>query len=80
VTTTRAPAILPLVRKLREEADDALAREVTDRIRASGACDDVRRRAESEASRAVEALEAVPRGAARDALAAVAFELVARTA
>lgn len=76
----RVPSLVAKVRTLREEPDDALAREVCAQIRASGACDEVRARAESEASRAVSALESVPAGPARDALAAVALDLVARTA
>ncbi len=76
----RDGSLVATIRKLREEPDDALAHELCAKIRASGACDEVRRRAEAEASRAVEALDAVPRGPARDALAAVALDLVARTA
>lgn len=77
----RDPSILERVRKLRDgEADEALAAEIAAAIVASGACDEVRSRALAESSRALAALEGVPRGAAREALARVARDLAARIA
>lgn len=83
---------LPLVRtlaaqpELREElqavregdrrAADRLARAV----QTSGACDTVRALAREETSRALESLERVPAGTARDLLAAIAGDLSARAA
>ncbi len=60
--------------------EDALAAEIAQAILASGACDEVRARAVAESGRALLALEAVPRGPARDALAQVAQDLAARAA
>jgi octaprenyl-diphosphate synthase len=77
----RDPSILERVRRLRDgEADEALASEIASAIVASGACEEVRSRALAESSRALAALEGVPRGPAREALARVARDLAARIA
>jgi octaprenyl-diphosphate synthase len=77
----RDPSILERVRRLRDgSADESLAAEIASAIVASGACDEVRARALAESSRALAALEGVPRGAAREALARVARDLSARIA
>lgn len=77
----RAPSILERVRRLRDgAADEALAAEIASAIVASGACDEVRSRALAESNRALAALEGVPRGSAREALARVARDLAARIA
>jgi octaprenyl-diphosphate synthase len=86
--TARDPSILERVRRLREgveregadsvDGQDALAAEIAQAIIASGACDEVRARALAESSRALLALDGVPRGPARDALAQVADDLAAR--
>lgn len=77
----RDPSLLERVRRLRDgEPDESLAGEIASAIVASGACDEVRSRAVSESSRALAALEGVPRGAARDALSRVARDLAARIA
>lgn len=76
----RDPSILERVRKLRgsEDPEPALAAEIAAAIVASGGCDEARARAVSESRRALLALDAVPRGPARDALAQVAEDLAAR--
>ena len=80
----RRPQLLELVRRLRELDEEAegvsLAAEVCASILESGACTEVRARAAAEASRALVALEGVPRGPARDALAQVAQDLTDRIA
>lgn len=78
----RDPSILERVRRLREgsDAEEALAAEIAGAIVASGACDEVRARALGESNRALAALEGVPRGSAREALARVARDLAARVA
>ncbi len=55
-----------------------LVREVSDLVVASGACEEVRRRARSFSDRAVEALHRVPVSPARQLLEVVARELTAR--
>ncbi|MGZ5969791.1 MAG: hypothetical protein ACXWP4_19090, partial [Polyangiales bacterium] len=57
---------------------ESQASELATAIVASGACDDARARAAAESSRALLALEAVPKGPARDALGQVAEDLAAR--
>lgn len=75
----RDASILERVKRLREgEGDEALAVEIATAIVGSGALEEVTVRARAESSRALSALEGVPRGAARDALAQVAEDLVAR--
>ncbi|MGZ3417583.1 MAG: polyprenyl synthetase family protein [Polyangiales bacterium] len=79
----RDPAILERVKRLRAaamegEVDESQASELATAIVASGACDDARARAAAESSRALLALEAVPKGPARDALGQVAEDLAAR--
>jgi octaprenyl-diphosphate synthase len=79
----RDPAILEKVKRLRAaamegEVDESHAAEIATAIVSSGACDDARARAQAESSRALQALEAVPRGPARDALGQVAEDLAAR--
>lgn len=81
----RDASLLERVRRLREasergDADEALAGEIARAIVGSGACDEVRARASAESSRALAALEGVPRGPAREALAQVAHDLAARVA
>jgi len=77
----RDPSILERVRALREgHGGESLAAEIASAIVGSGACDEVRSRAKAESSRALSALDGVPRGAARDALAQVAEDLAARLA
>ncbi|MBI2388881.1 MAG: polyprenyl synthetase family protein [Deltaproteobacteria bacterium] len=76
----RDATILERVRLVRENGDEALAAEIAAAIVQSGAIDEVRARAMSESSRALSALDGVPRGAAREALARVAEDLAARLA
>lgn len=77
----RDASLLGRVRALREgEGDEALATDIARAIVASGACEEVRTRAAAESSRALSALEGVPKGPARDALAQVAEDLAARVA
>lgn len=77
----RDASLLAKVRALREgDGDEGLAAEVAQSIVSSGACDEVRARAAAESGRALIALEGVPKGAARDALAQVAEDLAARIA
>jgi len=77
----RDPSILERVRRLRDgDGDESAAAEVATAIVASGACDEVRARATAESTRALLALEGVPRGPAREALASVARDLAARIA
>jgi octaprenyl-diphosphate synthase len=77
----RRPALAERVRLLREGAGDAdLAAEIGATIVESGAIDDVRTRAAAESRRALGALEAVPSGPAREALAQVVRDLEARVA
>ena len=72
----KVPSLLEPVRRLREgDPDPALAAEVAEAIVRSGACEEVRMRAASESQRALLALEGVPGGAAREALAIVARDL-----
>ena len=86
----RTPSILELIRRLRDAvtqghpdgpadaASDALASEVCEAIKKSGAIDEVRGRAAMESARALQALEGVPGGPAREALAQVARDLADR--
>ena len=77
----RDASLLTRVRALREgPGDEGLAAEIARAIVASGALEEVRVRARAESSRALSALEGVPRGTARDALAQVAEDLAARLA
>jgi octaprenyl-diphosphate synthase len=82
---------LPLVLALRDDVslehelelarngDQRAAGRLGVRVRASDACDRVRRRASDETSRAIAALETVPPSPARYVLAEVAAELARRT-
>ena len=75
----KSPALLEKVRRLRDaEPDLALAEEVSRAIVTSGACDEVRARAATESQRALVALDGVPAGPAREALAGVARDLCDR--
>ncbi len=75
----KSSTILDQVRRLRDEGDPGgLAAAVAEGIVASGACDEVRARAVTESQRALLALEGVPEGPARSALAKVAEDLAAR--
>jgi octaprenyl-diphosphate synthase len=83
---------LPLIRALASEphlaaevdavrdGDARAAVRVAEAVRASGACETVRREARDETAKALAALEAVPAGGARDLLGAIARELAARAA
>jgi octaprenyl-diphosphate synthase len=57
----------------------AAAERVGNRVRASGVCGEVRKRAEGETKRALASLAEVPPSPARDLLAAVATELIGRS-
>jgi octaprenyl-diphosphate synthase len=81
----REPGILDRVRKMRAaamegEVEESQAADLASAIVASGGCEDARVRAAAESNRALLALESVPRGPARDALAQVAEDLAARIA
>jgi octaprenyl-diphosphate synthase len=77
----RRPSLVELVRAVRDgTGDDAIARQIGEEIVRSGACDDVRARASMESARAIEALEGVPAGPAREALGQVARDLAERAA
>jgi octaprenyl-diphosphate synthase len=83
---------LPLIRTLAAAPDLAAdieavrggdvraATRVAEAVRASGACESVRREARDETAKALAALESVPAGGARDLLGAIARELAARAA
>jgi octaprenyl-diphosphate synthase len=89
---TEGKITLPLVRTLAarpelradvqrvREGDTGAADRLAEAVRASGACDAVRAMAREETSRALEGLERVPAGAARELLGAIARELAARAA
>lgn len=75
--TPEAAAIGALVERVRG-GDDQAARELGERVRASGACDRVRHLARGETDRALAELAHVPRCPASEALADVARGLAAR--
>jgi len=81
----RTPTLVERVRTLRSLGSDdpqsePLASEICATIVQSGACDEVRARVATESARALLALESVPKGVARDALAEVGHDLAARVA
>lgn len=74
------PTIEPLVAAVRraDESSAGAAREISDRVRASGACDRVRERARAETNAALAALARVPECRAREVLLEVARTMTAR--
>ena len=79
-TLAAQPALSADVEAVRSAGDADAAVRVASAVRASGACDAVRALAVEETTRARHALSAVPAGAPRDLLAAIATELAARAA
>jgi octaprenyl-diphosphate synthase len=73
------PALAEDVEHVRR-GDEGAAGRVADAVRASGACDGVRRLACKETAEAMVALEAVPASTARDLLASIAAHLASRAA
>ncbi len=74
-----ASVVRDLVRRVRE-GDDLAASELATRVRASGACEEVRKLARAETDAALAALDAIVGGRARATLADVARSLAARLA
>lgn len=74
------PELLREVEVVRASADDGgdAAAKLLHAVKASGACQETRRLADAETSRALAALERIPSSPARDLLAAVARELTGR--
>jgi octaprenyl-diphosphate synthase len=64
---------------LARSGDGVAAERVGGRVRATGACDEVRARAVAETGRAVESLREIPESPAKEMLVAVATELTARS-
>jgi octaprenyl-diphosphate synthase len=71
------PALAADVEAVRA-GDAAAASRVAEAVRAAGVCDSVRDQARAETAQALEALEDVPAGRARDLLGAIARELASR--
>ncbi len=63
---------------LARNGDEAAALRVVGAVAETGACDEVRKRAQHETGEAMAALDTIPAGVARDLLAAVAADLVKR--
>lgn len=75
----RDPGLVGLVSRI-HQGDAAPVSEVAARVLASGACDETRRRAHEQTTRAIACLERVPKSASRQLLEIVAGELTRRFA
>jgi len=73
----RDPSLTPLLGRMRE-GDKELAPSIAEKVLASGACDEVRRRAQKISEAATSALEGVPVSPARTLLSVVASEMTRR--
>ncbi len=77
IAVRRIPALAELVRRI-HSGDERAVELVSQKVVASGACDEVRRRAKECTDRAVEALHGIPLGPARSLLESSARDLASR--